>query len=145
MYPDFFRKDGNDYIALADSKYKQFKLGLARDDRLQMIAYAHVFEPRLVQVIYPPPTNEEERNERNKGDGWDDDDDLPKSEETKEGFEDKLWICRNSLPKPTSSQETIIIQRIALGENIPEAEDFDGFRSKMIDMEKSFVIKLKID
>ena len=51
MYPDFVRKDGDKFIALADAKYKSF---LKREDRLQMIAYAFVYEPKVNFLIYPP-------------------------------------------------------------------------------------------
>ena len=51
MYPDFVCKVDGWYIALADAKYKSF---LKREDRLQMIAYAFVYEPKVVFLIYPP-------------------------------------------------------------------------------------------
>ena len=51
MYPDFVRKEGGRYIALADAKYKRF---LQREDRLQMIAYSSIYDTRVVSIIYPP-------------------------------------------------------------------------------------------
>ena len=51
MYPDFVRKDGDRYVALADAKYKRF---LTRDDRLQMIAYSFIYDAKVVSIIYPP-------------------------------------------------------------------------------------------
>ena len=51
MLPDFALKQDRQYIALADAKYKSF---LKREDRLQMISYAFVYEPKVVFVIYPP-------------------------------------------------------------------------------------------
>ena len=51
MYPDFACKGAGKYVALADAKYKSF---LKREDRLQMIAYAFVYEPKVTFVIYPP-------------------------------------------------------------------------------------------
>jgi hypothetical protein len=60
MYPDFVRKEGDRYVALADAKYKRF---LKRDDRLQMIAYSFIYDTKVVSIIYPPEdVNCEDKN-----------------------------------------------------------------------------------
>ena len=142
MYPDFILKEDGKYLEVADAKYKQAIL--VRDDRLQMIAYAYVFEPKIVRVIYPPPTNDAEEQLRALESSSEDDqtDITQKQKPSKSNFEDRFSVCRNSLQKPNLDEETTIIQTISFGKNVPESSTVNDFANEMKKMETKFLEKM---
>lgn len=140
MFPDFVLKEGGRYLQIADAKYKQ--PGLLRDDRLQMIAYAHVFEAKTVRVIYPPPLDEAEKKQR-KSDASSEDEQLEDATGQNlqpSEFEDSFLLCRNFCKEP-SEEEPTVIQTLSFGKKIPDGPSmtFPDFMKAMEAMEAKFL------
>ena len=113
MYPDFARKEDDKYIALADAKYKSF---LKREDRLQMIAYAFVYEPEVVFLIYPPKDVKCDIDKDNDSDATVD-----------EGTSNQGWF---NIRKVSSNNPNKVSNRylrtISFGD-VKARDDWDGF------------------
>lgn len=151
MFPDFVLKKDGRYLQIADAKYKQ--PGLVRNDRLQMIAYAHVFEAKTVRVIYPPPLDEEEEKQR-ISDASSEDEQLEVAtgqDPQPSIFEDSFLLCRNSCQtlcrnprqKPCPNKQPTVIQTLSFGEKIPDKlTKVSDFIKQMEAMEAAFFEKM---
>ena len=110
MIPDFIQKDSVGAIAaVADAKYK--RSALLRDDRLQMIAYAAVYEAERIYLVYPPFDEQCERTDSDP----DDPDGTSMS---------RFAIRTMSRPEPTSSDRLILTVAF---DSIPQVNDFFQF------------------
>ena len=126
MIPDFVQQDsGGTIAAIADAKYK--RSSLLRDDRLQMIAYAAVYEAKRVFLVYPPFDGHCERT--------DSDPDDPDGT-----LNNQFAIRTMSRPEPTASDRLILTVAF---DPIPQINDFSQFSKQMASCEEKLTGFLK--
>jgi 5-methylcytosine-specific restriction endonuclease McrBC regulatory subunit McrC len=126
MIPDFIQQDtGGTIAAIADAKYK--RAALLRDDRLQMIAYAAVYEAKRIFLVYPPF---DERCERTDSDPDDPDGTL----------NSRFAIRTMSRPEPTASDRLILTVAF---DHIPQVNDFSQFSERMESIKTKLIDFLK--
>ena len=126
MYPDFVRKDGDRYIALADAKYKRF---LTRDDRLQMIAYSFIYDTKVVSIIYPP----EDVNCEDKKEPGDDEAVIDGTNDN--NLSRRGWFNIRSVSSQTIDKTTNKYLRIISLGKITTRDSFEHFASVMHERE----------
>ena len=114
MIPDFIQSGANGTIAaIADAKYK--RPSLLRDDRLQMIAYAAVYETKKVFLVYPPFDANCERI-------------MTDPDDPGGTLNNRFAIRRFTLPDPRSSDSLILT---AAFDPIPQVNDYHRFSELM--------------
>jgi 5-methylcytosine-specific restriction endonuclease McrBC regulatory subunit McrC len=127
MYPDFVRKDGDRYVALADAKYKRF---LTRDDRLQMIAYSFIYDTKVVSIIYPPEdVNCEDKKEPGDEESVIDDESIDNNQR-RQG-----WFNIRSVSSQTADKTTNKYLRIFSLGKITTRDSFEDFAGVMHERE----------
>lgn len=133
MVPDFAPADRNrKWKALVDAKYKFPQIG--RDDRLQMIAYAFVYQPEIIHLVYPP----NDQNHGNRSSTTEEDDNVE--------FTSGDWfeILRYHSPESCEGSK-VFLHALAFGDipNVDSETSFQDFELEMDKLESKLLENLK--